>query len=254
MDHFYISLISFLVLIVGIHIGRNIPGLFPKADVDIETKEAIKRGLAFLTTLTALVLGLLVSTGKASFDKQSEAVAEMISEAATLDEMLSHYGADADQALKSFRIGANTVLLSLWDKSYAEQQRQFEKAKRKTNEDFLDLVANLPKDTEQHQFFKEKAGSSATSLIKARYKLATLQHSVIPIPMLVTIVLWLTCIFMSLGFCSPKNTTALMSEYVGALCAAAAILLITELDNPFTGVIQISKEPAAMALRAIGAP
>lgn len=69
--------------------------------------------------------------------------------------------------------------------------------------------------------------------------------------MLGTIVLWLTCIFASLGFCYQKNKRILVSEYVEALYASAAILLIIELDDPFTGIIQISKEPAAMALRAI---
>lgn len=252
MDNIYTSLFAFTFLALSIHVGRNISRLFPEAHLDNDTKEAVKRGLALITTLTALVLGLLISTGKASFDGQSESVAEMVSEAATFDEMLVHYGEGAEKTRKDFSVGAKAVLLSLWDETFQQQVAQLEQKTRNKNETFIDELVRLPTGDEHAKFFKDKAASSAAALIKARYKLATLQHSVIPPAMLITIILWLSFIFVSIGFCSPNNTTALMSEYAGALCASAAILLITELDNPFTGFIQISHEPVSIALRAIG--
>lgn len=252
MDHLYTSVVAFVFLVLSIHVGRNISRVFPRAHMDNDTKEAVKRGLALVTTLTALVLGLLISTGKASFDKQSETVAEMVSEAAVLDEMLAHYGQGAEKTRHDFSVGAKAILLSLWDETFQQQQQQLKQNVRDKNETFIDELVRLPTLDEHARFFKDKALTLASSLIKLRYKLATLQHSVIPPAMLLTIVLWLSFIFLSLGFCSPNNTTALISEYAGALCASAAILLITELDNPFTGFIQISREPVDMALRAIG--
>jgi len=252
MDHLFTSFLAFVSLALSIHLGRNISRAFPKAHLDNDTKEAVKRGLSLITTLTALVLGLLISTGKSSFDKQSETVAEMVSEAAVFDEMLVHYGQGAEKIRKDFSVGAKAVLLSLWDETYQQQIAHLEQKTRNKNEVFIDELVRLPANDDQTKFFKDKAAASATALIKARYKLATIQHSVIPVPMLAIITLWLSFIFVSLGFCSPNNTTALMSEYAGALCASAAILLITELDNPFSGFIQISHEPVKIALRAIG--
>jgi hypothetical protein len=252
MDHLYTSVLAFIFLALSIHVGRNMFRVFPRAHLDNDTKEAVKRGLALVTTLTALVLGLLISTGKASFDKQSETVAEMVSEAAVLDEMLAHYGRGAEKTRHDFGLGAKTILLSIWNDTFQQQQEQLKQNQRNNNEMFLDELVRLPAADEHAHFFKDKAAALATSLIKLRYKLATLQHSVIPPAMLVIIILWLSFIFLSLGFCSPANATALISEYAGALCATAALLLITELDNPFTGFIQISREPISIALRTIG--
>ena len=68
MDNFTTAIMAAIVLMAAVHIGRNISSVFPRVHLDSETKDAVKRGLALIATLTALVLGLLVSTGKASFD------------------------------------------------------------------------------------------------------------------------------------------------------------------------------------------
>ena len=149
------------------------------------------RGLVLITTLTALVLGLLVTTGKAAFDKQNETISEMVSEASVFDEMLFHYGTDSNKALHDFRSASRTVILSLWDETFEQQDLHLEQAARNRNQSFIDDVVSLPTPDDRSKFFKDKALTSAIALIKARYRLTTLQHSVIPAPMLLTIVIWL---------------------------------------------------------------
>ncbi len=245
MDNIQTIIATIFILLGAIHIGRNISVLFPRAHMDGETKDAVKLGLALITTLAAFVLGLLVSSGKSAFENQTTAVSEMVSEAATFDEMLVHYGNGSENVLTDFRSASKRMILSLWDESFETQEFQIKEALKTSNEKFINDVALLPASDDRSRFFKDSALASATSLIKARFRLATLQHSVIPLPMVMTIVLWLACIFIIFGFCSPGNMTAMVSEYVGAFCATAAIFLIVELDHPFTGLIQISRTPAS---------
>ena len=65
------------------------------------------------------------------------------------------------------------------------------------------------------------------------------------------LVFWLMLIFAGLGLFAPRNTLVVV---VLVLCAAAlsgAVFLLTEFDNPFTGVITVSSDPLLHALHAI---
>ena len=252
MIEYSTAIITFFVLIIAIHLGRGVTHVLPDEHTTDATKDAIKRGVALIVTLTALVLGLLISTGKASFDKQSESVANIVSEFAVLDEMLNHYGESANAARSDLHNGAKAVILSFWGENYEGQKSQLSKTARVENESFLDQIAKLPVTDEQSRIFKDKAVASASTLVKERFRLATIQHSAIPRPMLYIIIAWLGVIFLSLGFCSPQNDTALVSEYIGAISASAAVLLISEFDHPFTGMIRIAKEPFSFVISSLG--
>ena len=85
MDEYWICLAIFFTLIVAVHAGRFAAARLPDSSVDDRTKESVKRVTAFLLTLSALLLGLLISTGKSAFDKQSEAISGLSAKIAHLD-------------------------------------------------------------------------------------------------------------------------------------------------------------------------
>ncbi|HME69605.1 MAG TPA: hypothetical protein VKM54_07020, partial [Myxococcota bacterium] len=59
---------------------------------------------------------------------------------------------------------------------------------------------------------------------------------------------WLAAIFTSFGLLAPINTTVITALFVCALSVSGAIFMIVEMDEPFTGLIQISSEPMRDAL------
>jgi hypothetical protein len=71
-------------------------------------------------------------------------------------------------------------------------------------------------------------------------------------PMLVVVVLWLVMIFLAFSLIAPPNATVNFALIASALCAAGAIFLILELDQPFGGLMQISSEPMLNVLRQLG--
>ena len=65
-------------------------------------------------------------------------------------------------------------------------------------------------------------------------------------------VCWLAIIFMSFGLFARPNPTVILALLVCALSLSSAIFLILELDRPFDGLIQISREPMREALARLG--
>jgi len=65
----------------------------------------------------------------------------------------------------------------------------------------------------------------------------------ISITLVVVVVCWLAILFFSFGLFAPANGTALTALMVGAISVALAVFLILELDQPFSGFIQVSSRP-----------
>ena len=250
MTEYWICPAIFLILIAAIHAGRFVAANLPVRYVDDHTKESVKRATAFLMTIAALLLGLLISTGKSAFDKQSDAVSNLSAKIAHLDELLAHYGPDAAPARQELKQSARQVLTALW--SGPAIQPTLTPTSRGRNEKFLDTLFALHPANEAQAVVKAQAIAVANTLIEDGFKLANMQHSVSTPLVIAVVVGWLTIIFASLGFCSSGNIVAAASEYIGAFAATAAVLLVLEYDRPFGGLLQISRRSLDVALAALG--
>jgi hypothetical protein len=70
--------------------------------------------------------------------------------------------------------------------------------------------------------------------------------------LLVILVFWLCILFASFGLLAPPNGTVIAVLFVCALSASSAIFLILELDQSFTGLLQVSSAPLRAALAQLG--
>ena len=86
------ALIVFGCLVGAVLIGITIRGLLPEAHLSSETKDAVKVAMGLVATMSALVLGLLVSSAKSSYDIQRTEVIQMAAKVAFLDRVLIAYG------------------------------------------------------------------------------------------------------------------------------------------------------------------
>src|ERR1041384_5546087 len=89
------SLVVFGCLVGSVVIGITIRGLLPQAHLSSETKDAVKVAMGLVATMSALVLGLLVSSAKSSYDIQRTEVIQMAAKVAFLDRVLAAYGTEA---------------------------------------------------------------------------------------------------------------------------------------------------------------
>src|SRR5262245_37097251 len=93
----------------------------PEQHLRPESKEAVKFALAFVATLAALVLGLLVAAAKGTYDPQRTAVTQLAADVLLLDRALALYGRETKEAQEKtkeaqelLRRGATVTLNRLW--------------------------------------------------------------------------------------------------------------------------------------------
>jgi len=77
-------------------------------------------------------------------------------------------------------------------------------------------------------------------------------RTTVSMPLLVTLVFWLTISFTTFGLFTPVNATAITSICLSALSVSIAIVLIVEMYTPYKGLIHISGAPLRAALAHLG--
>jgi hypothetical protein len=72
--------------------GTLIRSVLPESHLKEDSKNAVKAGMGLVTTMCALVLALLISSAKNSYDAQNTELTEMSAKVVMLDRILAHFG------------------------------------------------------------------------------------------------------------------------------------------------------------------
>src|SRR3974377_1632546 len=94
------SLIVLAVLLAALAAGRWIRGLLPEHHLSAESKDTVKVAMGLVGTMTALVLGLLVSSAKSSYDTTRGEVLQMAAKGALIERIFDVYGADVSRVCR----------------------------------------------------------------------------------------------------------------------------------------------------------
>jgi hypothetical protein len=244
-------LVAFACVFGSAVVGTILRKILPEHYFNPAANEVIKLGLGLITVMTALVLGLLVSTAKSSYDMRRTEVAEIAADAILADRSLALYGSETKAArialdelvggvLEQIQVlqGGGTTTSSSGDKIGAA--------------DFYQIVRSLsPRDDLQRAL---KAEVVRISLEVAQIRAAALaqQTSSIPVPFLIVLTFWLVVLFMGFGLFAPPTPIVMVSLFVCAFSVSAAIFMLIEMDEAFTGIMRISSEPLHSAQTLIG--
>jgi len=249
MSSIAISLVTFAFVFGGALLGMALRSILPQHNLDVDSKDVVKLGMALVATLAALVLGLLIASAKSSLDTQNNELTEMSSRVVLLDRVLAHYGPETKEARDALRSSiARTLDLGLG----REEAHTAGVEQQSSGEALYDKLAKLsPKDDDQRSS-KAQALSIMMSLGETRWLIAEQKVSAVPLPLLTVLVFWLAIIFTSFGLFAPRNMTVHVSLLVSALSVSGAIFLILEMYSPYEGVIRVSSAPLRAALARLG--
>ena len=75
---------------------------FPQEHLTADSRDTIKLAMGLVAKMAALVLGLLVSSAKGSYDTERSEVIQMAAKVAFLDRVLAIYGPEAAEAHTAF--------------------------------------------------------------------------------------------------------------------------------------------------------
>jgi hypothetical protein len=233
-------------LLAAVWVGTRIRRLLPEHHLSAETKDAVKLSMGLVATMSALVLGLLVSSAKSSYDTTRGEVIQLAAKVAFLDRVLSVYGPEAAASRIQLRSLVEQMVGQMWSEDAGGLAHLA--ANSSAGNALYAGIQNLSPKDETQRSLKAQASSILVEMGQLRTLLAAQSVPSISKPLLVVVVAWLVVILIGFGTVAPPNATALLSLMVAALSVSAAVFLILELDRPLTGSIRISSEPMRGAL------
>lgn len=252
MNHVVIAFIAFIVVFGSALACSYLGAVLPRHHLSDESTSVVKLATGLLATLAALVLGLLISSAKGSFDTTNGEIVRSAVDVVRLDRVLARYGPETHDIRDHLKrmTAASVALLASGDPVILERMTDPEAIAR--TEDFQRQVENLsPRNAAQSQL-QAKALQIVDEVFTARWLALLQERSSIPIPLLVVLVLWLAIIFGTFGLFAPRNGTTVTVLFMGAVSAAGAIFMIMEMNTPLDGVIRVSLGPMRGALAILG--
>src|ERR1044072_6887091 len=112
-----IAAILFVVLVGAALIGRRVHRFLPEDHLSADSRDSVKLAMGLVATMTALVLGLLVSSAKGAYDTTRNEISQMAAKIAVLDRGLSIYGPDAVETRTLFRAAVEESIQKIWPKN-----------------------------------------------------------------------------------------------------------------------------------------
>jgi hypothetical protein len=229
--------------------GIWLQSVLPKHHLNSETRELVKLGLGLIGTMSALVLGLLVASTKASYDTHRSEFTQIAASTILLDRILMHYGPEAESARAALRAAVSDVLKG---DTAIDRSEMRGLNSRVVQEAPFDAIQELTPHSDRERTLQSQAESLVINIGQTRWLLFAQSGTSISAPFLIVVVVWLTVLSLSFGMFAPRNGTAIAALLISALSVAGAIFLILELDQPFTGLMRISDAPLRNALALLG--
>ena len=246
-----ISLVVFACVFGSALVGTTLRKIMPEHYLNPEANEVIKLGLGLITVMTALVLGLLISTAKSSYDTRRTEVAEIAADAILADRSLALYGSETKDA----RIALHELVVNLLEQIHlagGEAPKASSSEVKIGAADFYQTVRRLSPRGDEQKALKAEVLWISIEVAQVRADALAQESTSIPVPLLMVLTVWLVILFIGFGLFAPPNLTVLTALLLCAFSVSAAIFMVIEMDEAFIGVMQISDEPVRNAIAIIG--
>jgi hypothetical protein len=255
------AILVFVLLLASTGLGAIVRPLLPEEHKAQETVQLVQLLVGMLVTFAALVLGLLTASAKTEFDTTNTDVRNYATALIELDRTMRDYGHDLDRPRAMLRAYTAAAIASTWPQEPAPSGTYPKvKTSPRDSDDIASRALGDMLDRAQHEVrtlhpaddYQRKLANDATAriekLIALRWKLIEEAKGSISYPFDRILVGWLLIIFLCFGLIAPRNALSIVTIMLGALSIASAVLVILDLDTPFTGPIIVASQPMRDAL------
>ena len=252
MNDVVIALIVFGCLSASALLGSYVRERLPSHHLSDDSVTVVKLATGLIATMSALVLGLLVSSAKGTFDAANTELEGAAAKVVQFDRLLARYGTDTQgirTELKHNYAEVTKVLVSR-DRRQIATLDSPEAIHR--SESLQRQVESLSPGNDYQRSLKAEALQDMDTVFATRWLILLQSNQSIPPVMLVILVTWLGIIFGSFGLFAPCNGTIVAVLLMCALSTGATIWLVEELNRPLDGFICVSLEPLEHTLERLG--
>ena len=197
MSPLAISVIIFVCVYGGALAGMSLHSRLPEPHRSTDTRDVVKLGMGLVATMSALLLGLLISSAKSSYDTQKTEMTLVTPRLVFLDRSLAHYGPETKEIRVLVRQAALHLVHELWPDTppspAADPGVIFDK-----------IQALSPQD-EAHRLLQAQSLTLAIELGQTRGLMIEQRGSSVSTALLSVVVFWLAIIFVSFGMFAPRT-------------------------------------------------
>jgi hypothetical protein len=252
MNPIVISIVVIFCTLCGTHLGMRIRKSLPEEHLADDTKEIVKLGAAMIATLTALVLGLLISSAKDTLDTMNRELTQDGAKIILLDRNLANYGPEANGIRTELRGHITYILKLLWHEEIPVNEALHSAEDSSALERIQSRLHDLAPHNDSQQQLKSQVLQLSNDLAMSRWLIVETTQRELPLAFLVVLLLWLLILYTCYGLIAPKNGTVRIVLFISALSIAGAIFLIMEMNTPLGGIIKVSSAPLHKALSLLG--
>jgi hypothetical protein len=232
--------------------GTFVRSWLPAPHLSKESQDVVRLGMGLVATMTALLLGLVTASAKATFDAQDAAFKNSAANVLTLDRHLARYGGETAPTRELIRRALAARIEAVWPSASPRAAAADESTATLGIEDIENQILRLSPESDTQRWFKTEALRLSEEIVKTRWRVLGTAGGSVPRSFLVVVIFWLTLTFASFGLYAQRNATVVAVFFMAALSVAAAVFLILELDGPLDGTITISSGSLRYALSQLG--
>jgi hypothetical protein len=243
-----ISLVAFVIMLGGAAAGVVLRRLLPKHHLNDHSKDVVRLGSALIATLSALVLGLLITSAKNAYDTQRNEIRQIAAKLVLLDGELERYGPEARAARELQRQAIGSLIDRIWGERALRSSTGAPYRPSVEGDLVYAAIETLAPQNDVQRNLKFMALQTTAGITQSRVLLFEQSDAGLPTPLLAVLVFWLTILLASFTLFSSINPTGGVALAIIALSASGAIYLILEMNHPFTGLMQIPSDSLRNAL------
>jgi Protein of unknown function (DUF4239) len=259
----WLVLVIFVLLLSASGIGMALrPRLRDKHRAS-DTVDHVRLVVSILVTLTALVLSLVLTNVKASFDAFDSRLRAFAGDLSNVDMHLQEYGDEAKPIRAMLREYVAAAIADSWRDEpppsgvYPRFSKPGGVERRELGALLIKLdvaIHRLDPPDGFHQRLAQSLSNQIDDALAARRQVIETAHDTITWPLMAAICVWLAVVFGVFGLLAPRNAVVHWTIVICALCVASAIFLIDDFDSPFNGLLHVSSEAMGDTLSHIDAP
>lgn len=237
---------------MGAAFGALMRRMLPDHHLSSDSRDVVKLGAGLIATQAALVVGLLVSSAKASLDSANNGLTQMGAKIILLDHVLSRFGPEASESRVRLRAVVAHGIERIWP-SGESTGTGLSAAENSSDWGVVgDMVQQLAPANDVQTQLRGQALQLTNDIAQLRLVLLEQTHSSLPPAFLIVLVFWFTVLFAVFALLTPANPTVAVVIFVCAASVSGAIFLIYEMNQPLRGMVKVSAAPMRAALDRIG--
>ncbi len=248
-----ISAVAFASIFGATLVGLLLRSRLPDRYLSAGSKEVVTLATGLIATMSAVLLGLLISSTRTSYEEKRNQVIHMTADILELDLLLKDYGAEAQPVRQVMRTAVLSMIDSIWRDNASHVRPDANAVPDVGAEAILAQVEQLSPHDGRQRARRERALQVGLDLAQLHLLLFAQPANAISTPFITVLVLWLTFVFATFSIYARANGLIVVILFVCALSVSSAIFLILDLDSPFAGLLQIPTAPIRNALPSLTA-